>query len=50
MQTSSQADIEPEESIYTKFATDKDKFLFPKFHTADWKDKFSMLENLKIKE
>ena len=44
METSSQADIEPEESIYTKFATDKDKFLFPKFHTADWKDKFSMLE------
>ena len=44
MQTSSQEDIEPEESIYSKFATDKDKFLFPKFHAADWKEKFSMLE------
>ena len=50
METSSQADIEPEESIYTKFATDKDKFLFPKFHTADWKDKFSMLEKFEDKE
>ena len=44
MQTSSQEDIEPEESIYTGFATDNDKFLFPKFHAADWKEKFSMLE------
>ena len=31
MQTSSQEDIEPEESIYSKFATDKDKFLFQNF-------------------
>ena len=45
METSSQLDLEPEETIYTKFATDKDKFLFPKFHASeDWKEKFAMLE------
>ena len=45
MQTSSQEDIEPEESIYSRgFIKDNDKFLFPKFHAADWKEKFSMLE------
>ena len=32
MQTSSQEDIEPEESIYSKFATDKDKFLNYRAH------------------
>ena len=25
-------------------ATDNDKFLFPKFHAADWKEKFSVLQ------
>ena len=44
MQTQSQADPEPEETIYTGFASPKDKFLFTKWHEADWKDKLAMLD------
>jgi exodeoxyribonuclease-1 len=39
METSSQEDIEPEESIYSGgFTSPKDQALFPKFHTGDWKE------------
>ena len=44
MQTESQLDPEPEETIYTKFASPKDKFLFTKFHESDWKGKLSLLD------
>ena len=45
METSSQEDIEPEESIYSGgFTSAKDQALFPKFHTGDWKDKFALLD------
>ena len=44
MQTQSQEDPEPEETIYTGFASPKDKFLFTKWHEADWKDKLAMLD------
>ena len=44
MDTSSQEDIEPEESIYTRFSPNKDQALFPIFHKADWKGKLAMLD------
>ena len=45
METSSQEDIEPEESIYSGgFTSAKDQALFPKFHTGDWKEKFALLD------
>jgi exodeoxyribonuclease-1 len=45
METSSQEDIEPEESIYSGgFTSAKDQALFPKFHTGDWKEKFTLLD------
>ena len=45
METSSQEDIEPEESIYSGgFTSAKDQALFPKFHKGDWKEKFSLLD------
>ena len=45
METSSQEDIEPEESIYAGgFTSAKDQALFPKFHTGDWKEKFALLD------
>src|SRR6056300_858589 len=45
METASQEDIEPEESIYSGgFTSAKDQALFPKFHTGDWKEKFALLE------
>ena len=44
-ETDSQLDSEPEEQIYKGFTPDKDRFLFPKFHAADWGEKFKMLEN-----
>ncbi|MDB2446501.1 exonuclease domain-containing protein [Candidatus Pelagibacter bacterium] len=45
METSSQEDIEPEESIYSGgFTSAKDQALFPKFHTGDWKEKFVLLD------
>ncbi|MBD1164141.1 exodeoxyribonuclease I, partial [Pelagibacterales bacterium SAG-MED11] len=44
METSSQEDIEPEESIYSGgFTSAKDQALFPKFHTGDWNEKFALL-------
>jgi len=45
METASQEDIEPEQSIYSGgFTSAKDQALFPKFHSADWKEKFGMLD------
>ena len=45
METASQEDIEPEESIYSGgFIPSKDEALFPKFHSADWKEKLSILD------
>ena len=43
----SQMDVYPEESIYIKFALDHDNKLMPEFHKADWKDKFSVLQQFK---
>ncbi len=48
--TSSQLDIEPEESIYQGgFTSNNDKILFSKFHDTDWRGKFSMLEKFEDK-
>ena len=45
METVSQEDIEPEESIYSGgFTSSKDQALFPKFHNGDWKEKFALLD------
>ena len=45
VETSSQEDIEPEESIYSGgFTSAKDQALFPKFHAGDWKEKFALLD------
>ena len=45
METSSQEDIEPEESIYSGgFIPTKDEALFPKFHRADWGEKLAILD------
>ena len=45
METASQEDIEPEESIYSGgFTSAKDQALFPKFQTGDWKEKFALLD------
>ena len=43
--TSSQEDIEPEETLYSGGfeKLNKDQYLFDKWHQADWKTKFSML-------
>ncbi len=43
-QTKSQEDILAEESIYQKFTPNKDTVLFPKWHSASWKDKLLMLD------
>ena len=43
----SQLDIYPEESIYKKFTTGEDNAIMPEFHTADWKDKFSIIQKFK---
>ena len=43
-QTKSQEDILAEESIYQKFTPNKDTALFPKWHSASWKDKLIMLD------
>ena len=43
-QTKSQEDIYPEESIYTKFTSNKDTALFPAWHAAAWKDKLKLLD------
>ena len=49
METSSQVDLEPEETIYSGgFDTfNKDVPLFQKFHESDWKGKFVMLDKFK---
>ena len=49
METASQEDVEPEETIYSGgFETfNKDIPLFEKFHSSDWKDKLSLLDKLK---
>ena len=45
METASQEDIEPEESIYSGgFTSSKDEALFSSFHRADWKQKLSILD------
>ena len=43
-QTKSQEDILAEESIYQRFTPNKDTALFPKWHSASWKDKLVMLD------
>ena len=43
-QSKSQEDIYPEESIYTKFTSNKDTALFPAWHIAPWKDKLLLLD------
>ena len=43
-QTKSQEDILAEESIYQKFTPNKDTALFPKWHSAPWKEKLVMLD------
>ena len=40
----SQEDIYAEESIYTKFTSNKDTALFPTWHAASWKDKLNLLD------
>ena len=43
-QSKSQEDIYAEESIYTKFTSNKDTVLFPAWHAASWKDKLKLLD------
>ncbi len=43
-QFDSQEDVLAEESIYKKFTPQKDTALFPKWHSASWKDKLIMLD------
>ncbi len=43
-QSKSQEDIYAEESIYTKFTSNKDTALFPAWHVASWKDKLKLLD------
>jgi len=49
METASQEDVEPEETIYSGgFDTfNKDVPLFEKFHSSDWKDRLSLLDKFK---
>ena len=42
-QSKNQEDIYAEESIYTKFTSNKDTALFPAWHAADWRDKLKLL-------
>ncbi len=45
IETASQEDIEPEESIYSGgFIPSKDEALFPKFHNAEWQEKLAILD------
>jgi len=48
-QLKSQEDIYPEESIYTKFTSNKDTALFPTWHAAPWKDKLKLLDKFEDK-
>ncbi len=43
-QSKTQEDIFAEESIYTKFTSNKDTALFPAWHAASWKDKLKLLD------
>jgi len=43
-QSKSQEQIFAEESIYTKFTSNKDTALFPAWHAAPWKDKLKLLD------
>ena len=43
-QSKTQEDIYAEESIYTKFTSNKDTTLFPAWHAASWKDKLKLLD------
>jgi exodeoxyribonuclease I len=43
-QFDSQEDLFAEETIYKKFTPQKDTALFPKWHSASWKDKLIMLD------
>ena len=43
-QSKTQEDIYAEESIYTKFTSNKDTSLFPAWHAASWKDKLKLLD------
>ncbi len=44
-----QEDIYAEESIYTKFTSNKDTALFPAWHAASWKDKLKLLDKFEDK-
>ena len=48
-QTATQEDITAEESIYTKFTSQKDTLLFTKWHEASWKDKLILLDKFEDK-
>jgi len=48
-QFDSQEDVLAEESIYKKFTPQKDTALFPKWHSASWKDKLVMLDKFEDK-
>ncbi len=43
-QSKSQEDIYAEESIYTKFTSNKDTALFSSWHEAPWKEKLNLLD------
>ncbi len=43
-QSKTQEDIYAEESIYTKFTSNKDTSLFSTWHAASWKDKLKLLD------
>ena len=43
-QSKNQEDIYAEESIYTKFTSNKDTALFPSWHEAPWKEKLNLLD------
>jgi len=48
-QLKSQEDIYPEESIYSKFTSNKDTSLFPAWHVASWKNKLRLLDKFEDK-
>jgi exodeoxyribonuclease-1 len=48
-QSKSQEDIYAEESIYTKFTSNKDTSQFAAWHAASWKDKLSLLDKFEDK-
>ena len=48
-QSKSQEDIYAEESIYTKFTSNKDTSRFGAWHAASWKDKLSLLDKFEDK-